>query len=341
MQVPVPTPILGQVIVKVMSSSVNHLDLLWKVIKPSLAWKAFVTAWSVQSGFPKVLGLDVAGVVVAVDPFVTHLHVGDEVWGFNAAGCVFDGHMLGGISGHTWAEYVAIDANQVGLKPSGMNFTEAGAAPLAAQTALGALTLAGAPWIRGPGTVLVLGATGGVGHFAAQLAKALGATNVIATASESHRAFVTSLGVDQFIDYHSSNWWDESVIPDHSLMAVIDTVLQPLTGERAFRKLQSHGKFVTLCKGIPDCGAPGWDIITQLKDQTISQRALRCTAGSCAGVEHLDKLRHFVDAGKLKIHLDKVVPLANFSDAIFELENGHVVGKIGITVGNSIPLNVI
>lgn len=334
MTLPVPAPREGQVLVKVISSSVNHLDLLWKVIHPALAWKAFVAAWEVQGDFPKVLGLDVAGTVAAVGPGVSNLNIGDAVWGFNAAGCVYDEHTLGGIAGHTWAEYVAVNADQVGLKPAGFSFTEAGATPLAALTALRALKLAGAPWKAG-GSVLILGAAGGVGHFAVQLAKALGATEVIATASAAHQEFLASLGVDQLIDYRASDWWNSSVIYDSSLIAVIDTVLQPQTGDRAFGKLKCHGHFVSLCAGIPDCGTPMASSITQLKHPTISQHSLRCTSGSCAGAEQLDELGHYVNTGKLKVHVDKTVLLDSVNIGIASLEGGHTVGKIGISVAKS------
>jgi len=333
MRLPKPRPQQGQVLIKVMSSSVNHLDLLWEVINPPLMWKAFVASWQAQGAFPKVLGLDVAGIVTAVGPDVSRLHVGDQVWAFNAANCVYDGRTFAGLAGHTWAEYVAIDADQVSLKPSSMNFQEAGALPLDALTALGALKLAGAPWRTG-GAVLILGATGGVGHFAVQLARALGARKVIATASKLHQTFVKSLGVDHFIDYHTSNWWNSSVVPDGSLVAVVDTVLQPLTGDRAFSKLEKYGRFVSLCQSIPVCGAPMASTATQLEHLTISQHALRCTSGSCAGASQLDELRHYVDVGKLKIHLEKIVPLTSIIDAVAELEGGHTVGKVGITVNN-------
>merc|ERR1712216_260894 len=84
--------------------------------------------------------------------------------------------------------------------------------PLVAQTSLAALKAAGAPW-KANATVLILGATGGTGHVAVQLAKALGATNVIVTASGKYKEFVRSLGADRLIDYHTENWWNESVIP--------------------------------------------------------------------------------------------------------------------------------
>merc|ERR1712187_457481 len=105
---------------------------------------------------------------------------------------------------------------------------------------MGALKTVGAPWKNGA-TVLILGATGGTGHVAVQLAKALGATTVIATASGSHRDFVRSLGADKLIDYHTEDWWNTSVIPDRSVDAIYDTVLQPKTGVRAYAKLRDHG----------------------------------------------------------------------------------------------------
>jgi len=331
MKVRVPRPKLNQVLIKVQASSVNHLDLLWRVLDRA-SWLPFNLFWKAQHSFPKVLGLDVAGTVVSTGPGASDFSVGDEVWGFNAAGTVFDGRELGGIAGHTWAEYVAVDQYAIGLKPSTMSFPEAGAMPLVAQTVLHALKQAGAPWQGG--TVLILGATGGTGHLAIQLAKILGASKVIATASASSRELVDSIGgVDQFIDYHTEDW--QTVIQDGSLDAVLDTVLQDGSGDAAFAKLASHGKFVSLCKGIPTCGAPMASLESQFNYPSIKQYSVRCTPGSCAGRKQLDELRSYVESGKLKLLVQEVLPLENIKEAVALLDGGHVKGKIALSVGGS------
>eukprot|EP00746_Dinoflagellata_sp_MGD_P066645 gnl/MRDRNA2_/MRDRNA2_27584_c0_seq1.p1 gnl/MRDRNA2_/MRDRNA2_27584_c0~~gnl/MRDRNA2_/MRDRNA2_27584_c0_seq1.p1 ORF type:complete len:381 (+),score=59.44 gnl/MRDRNA2_/MRDRNA2_27584_c0_seq1:102-1244(+) len=333
--VPVPAPGATDVLVRVRGSSVNHLDLLWTILKPAAVWDAAQTLWR----FPKVLGMDVSGTVVAVGAKVDRLRVGDDVWAFNAAAAVYDGKTLGGLAGHTWAPYVTLRQEDAGIKPQNINFTEAGSLPLVAQTSLQALKLAGAPFKNGS-TVLILGATGGTGHIAVQLAKAFGATTVIVTASSSKRAFALSLGADRVIDYHTQNWWNESVIPDRSLDAIYDTVLQPLTGDRAYDKLKDDGKFVSLCTGIPICGAPMPSLLTKLKRPSLASHALRCEAGTCASVENLNELRSLVEAGKLHGYLTAEIPYLSIQRAVDLLASHHVVGKVALTMDSESALVV-
>eukprot|EP00747_Dinoflagellata_sp_TGD_P073627 gnl/TRDRNA2_/TRDRNA2_157987_c0_seq2.p1 gnl/TRDRNA2_/TRDRNA2_157987_c0~~gnl/TRDRNA2_/TRDRNA2_157987_c0_seq2.p1 ORF type:complete len:274 (+),score=39.69 gnl/TRDRNA2_/TRDRNA2_157987_c0_seq2:70-891(+) len=249
----------------------------------------------------------------------------------NAAGAFYDGKTLGGIAGHTWARYVALRERDVAIKPKNIGFIEAGVLPLVALTSLYSLKLAGAPW-KSSTTVLILGASSGTGHVAVQLAKALGATHVIVTARPSRWALLRSLGADQIVDYQTENWWEESVIPDGSLDAIYDTVLLPMTGDRAYRKLKDHGRFVTLCNGIPVCGAPMPKVSTRWKRPSLSAFAVRCMADFCASAENLDELRSLVEAGKLRGHLHAVLPFNEISHAVDLLTSGHVMGKVAIAM---------
>jgi len=337
LQLPRPSPGAGEVLIRVQASSVNHLDVLWQVIQPAAVWSAFQAAWQVQGGFPKVLGLDVAGTVAAVGAGVTRARVGDEVWAFNAKDCVYDGKTLGGISGHTWAEYVAVPQDMVGLKPRNLNFTEAGSLPLVALTSLQALKLAGAPW-TGDTTVLILGGSGGTGHVAVQLAKVLGAARVLTTASGSNRDYLLSLGADEVIDYHTQHWADEAVVPGGSLDAVVDMVMKPGSGDVAYKKLRQHGHYVGLCKGIPECGVPTPSLLSQLGNPTLKHHELRCTAGFpgyCVSGEQIDELRGYVEAGKLHPTVAQAFPLAQAQEAVESLLGGHVRGKVAVTVGEA------
>jgi len=325
--VPVPVPGATDVLIRVRASSVNHLDELWHILSPSAVWDAAQAFWGLSGQFPKVLGMDVAGTVVAVGPKVKKLRIGDNVWAFNAAAAVYDGKSLGGLAGHTWATYVTMSENDAGIMPESINFTEAGVLPLVAQTSLHALTVAGAPWKNGS-TVLILGGSGGTGHIAVQLAKAMGATTVLTTASGANGDFVRMLGADRLIDYHTEDWWNSSVVPDSSVDVVYDTVLQPETGDRAYKKLKHGGKYVTLCTTIPDCGAPMPSFWNKLQRPDISATALRCTAGSCASVEHLDYLSSLIGAGKLRGHVGATFPLREIQSAMAS----HVPGKVGLTI---------
>eukprot|EP00929_Paragymnodinium_shiwhaense_P000150 TRINITY_DN100393_c0_g1_i1.p1 TRINITY_DN100393_c0_g1~~TRINITY_DN100393_c0_g1_i1.p1 ORF type:complete len:416 (-),score=72.34 TRINITY_DN100393_c0_g1_i1:242-1399(-) len=331
-EAPVPSPGRSEVLVKVKGSSVNHLDLLWDVLHDDLVWKSAQGLWKLQNAFPKILGMDIAGKVVAKGSGVSKFDVGDDVWAFNAAAAVYDGHSLGGLAGHGWAEYVAISESVVGLKPATIDHTEAGTMPLVALTSLNALKLAGAPFGDGA-TVLILGATSATGYAAVQLAKALGAAKVIATAGGNNKAKVDALGaVDTFIDYHEQNWWNSSVIPDDSVDAVYDCVNQPGTGDRAFSKLKSHGRYVNLCSYIPECGTSSASLSSQLKKPFARQHSLRCVAGSCASAENLNELKGYVEAGKLRMNVQTQVPLEDIQKAVEIEGSGHVVGKVSILV---------
>lgn len=327
----VPKPEHSEVLVKVEGSSMNHLDLLWHVLGSKPVWNTAESYWRLFGGFPKILGMDLAGTVVDVGPGVRQLSIGDKVWAMNAREAEWDGKVLGGLTGHAWARYVTVNEGSAGLMPSSLNFTEAGALPLVAQTSLKALKLLGAPW-SGNVTVLILGSTGGTGHVAIQLAKAMGATTVIATGSAIHSDFVKSLGADRFIDYHTEDWWNASVVSDFSVDAVYDTVLQEGTGDRAFQKLKDHGRYVTLCAGIPSCGAPLPTFTTTVSRPTVRARRLRCISGTCASAAALDELRSYVDARMLRVHLDAITPLASIQHGIDLISSHHVVGKVAVTM---------
>jgi len=334
MNVPVPTLGSKDVLVRQAASSLNHLDMLWDILLPSATFYTAEALWKAQGGFPKILGMDISGTVVAVGEDVTKFSVGDQVWGFNAAGAVWDGSTLGGLAGHAWAQMVRVRQDAIGRKPSTMNFTEAGSVPLCGLTALSALKAVGAPWKSGA-TVVVLGATGGVGSLAVQIAKALGATRLIATASGSKADFVRSLGADEVIDYHTEQWFNSSRIADKSVDAVLDTVLQPGTGDQAYGKLKDEGGFATLCTGIPSCNAPTPSLWKVLSRPSVKHLALRCTSpptGDCATVQNLDELRTLAEAGRLRAQVQESFKLEDIQAALARFKAGHLTGKIGLTM---------
>jgi len=334
MSVPVPKLGCKDVLVRQAASSLNHLDMPWDILVPSATFYAAEALWRAQGAFPKTLGMDVSGTVVAVGRDVTKFSVGDQVWGFNAAGAVWDGSTLGGLTGHAWAQMVRMSQDAIGLKPSNLNFTEAGSVPLCGLTALSALKAVGAPW-RSGATVVVLGATGGVGSLAVQIAKALGATRLIATASGSKADFVKSLGADEVIDYHTEQWFNSTLIADKSVDAVLDTVLQPGTGDRAYSKLKNGGGFVTLCTSIPSCGAPLPSLRSILTRPSVRYTALRCMSpptGDCATVENLNELHDLAEAGRLRAQVQQTFKLGDIQAALARFKSGHMTGKIGLTM---------
>jgi len=195
---PVKAPESTEVQVKVCASSVNPID--WQMIEGNRSLIA-------SRPFPFVPLFDLAGIVVKVGDAVTRFQVGDAVHADNKEGG-------GGAS-----EFVNVPEDLVSLKPASISFAEAAAIPLAAQTALLALESGG---VGAGSRICVIGASGGVGSFAVQIAKALGAAHVIGVCSGANAEFVRSLGADETIDYTRARL--SEAITHRSLHAVIDCV---------------------------------------------------------------------------------------------------------------------
>lgn len=175
-----------QLLVKVRASSVNPID--WKIRQGMLS---LITG----SKFPKILGFDVAGEVVAIGSGVTRFKPGDAVYGSTS------------FPGGGYAEFAAVPENLVVLKPTNLSYEEAAAVPLAALTALQALRDQGN--IQTGQTVLINGAAGGVGSFAVQIAKALG-TVVTGVSSTKNLDLVKSLLADRVIDYTQQDFTQDT-----------------------------------------------------------------------------------------------------------------------------------
>jgi len=183
--VPVPAAGAGQVLVQVKSAGVNGLD--WK-IREGFVRDAFPLV------LPATLGIELAGIVTAVGPGVTRFKVGDRVMG-----------PLAGLG--AYADLVAVDEGKLCLTPDGLSDVQAAALPVAALTAWQALRAEGE--LRPGQTILIHGASGGVGSFAVQFAKAAGVT-VLATASGSSRDYLIGLGADRVFDRHTERFEDHA-----------------------------------------------------------------------------------------------------------------------------------
>lgn len=202
-EVPRPTPLPTEVLVRVHATSVNPVD-------------AFVRsgAFPVLGEPPFTLGWDVSGVVEDVVPGVSRFKVGDEVYGmpfFPRAG-------------NTYAQYVAVPSRQLARKPNNLDHLHAAAVPLAGLTAW--QSLVDIAQLTPGRRVLIHGAGGGVGHLAVQIAKALGA-HVIGTASAAKHDFVRGLGADEVIDYRTVDFAEAT--------GDIDVVLDTIGGDYAAR----------------------------------------------------------------------------------------------------------
>ena len=221
-----PTPGIGtdEVLIRARAAGVNPFD--WKVADGVLKDEK-------EHRFPLILGFDAAGVVEQVDAGVTRFSEGDEVYGYISKPVMGEG---------TYAEYVVVPAAIVARKPEAVGFAEAAALPMPALTAM---DLVDALDLGEGETVLIVGATGGVGSYAVQLAARRGA-RVIATARRTNEAFVRELGATETID-HTREDLVEAVRTAHpdGIEAIIDVVSAPEVLSRMAGLLKEGGRIAS------------------------------------------------------------------------------------------------
>jgi len=299
-----PEPQAGdnEVIVRVHATSVNPLD--WKIRKKAIPVKS-------MTGFPRVLGYDVSGVVESAGRDVKHLKVGDDVYG-----------MVDYRRDGANAELLRTRDAFLNLKPKTLSHQEAAAVPLAALTALQGLKLKAK--MKEGDRVLITGGSGGVGHFAVQIAKGYGAY-VATTCSEQNAEFVKGLGADEVYCYDLDQEPDEGADFD----VIFDTV-----GSKRFtwskKRLTKTGCYVST---EPD---PGGLAATKLGKWVGKKQ--RCEFVMVTPDHHgLRYLAEMIDEGGIRPAIQKVYSLDDLADAHRESEAGHVVGKLVVDVIGSVP----
>jgi NADPH:quinone reductase-like Zn-dependent oxidoreductase len=290
-----PMPNADEVLVKVRAVSVNAAD--WHVLRG----KPLFSRATLGLLRPKyqILGVDVAGQVEAVGPGVTRFRPGDEVYAN-----LLD-HGYGG-----FAEYVSVPVDVMALRPAGLSFEEAAAVPMAAGTALQGLGHHGD--IQPGQQVLINGATGGVGSFAVQLAKASGA-EVTAVTSTRNLELVRSFGADHVVDYTTTDFTRDGRRYD----LVLDTV-----GNRSVpdlrRALVPGGKAaVTGFTSVPRLLA-----VSLRGGKDIAQVQAHVTT------KDLELLAELIEAGKVRPQIDRRYGFADVPEAIAYLEQGHARAKV-------------
>ncbi|MFF4780670.1 NAD(P)-dependent alcohol dehydrogenase [Streptomyces griseorubiginosus] len=302
-----PVPGAGEVLVRVHAASVNAYDWHYLHGDPRIARLSL----GMRSPKVRIRGRDFAGLVAAVGPGVEGLHPGDEVYG------EADG---------TFAEFVCAKDSETDLKPAGLSFEQAAAMPLAANTALiGLRDVAG---LRAGQSVLVNGASGGVGSFAVQLAKAYGA-EVTAVCGARNVELVGSLGADDVVDYTREDFARTGRRYD---------VVLDLVGNRSLADLRRatapSGTVVLSGGGVFEGGSLLGPVRLIVRGRLLSpfvrQRVLPLTAK--ASKANLAVLREFVDAGRIAPAVERMYPLSEAAEAIRHLEVEHARAKIVITV---------
>jgi len=300
----------GELLVRVRAASVNPLD--WHFMRGAPYLVRMMAGLSRPKPSASRLGADMAGSVEAVGQNVTGFQPGDEVFG-------------GLEERGTLAEYISVRADAVVLqKPAGLTFEQAAAVPVAAFTALQALRDKGR--VQPGQKVLVNGASGGVGTFAVQIAKALGA-EVTGVCSTANVGMVASIGADHVVDYTREDFTRAERRYD---------LLIDIAGNRSLaetrRVLAPKGALVVV--GGPNkgrwIGPFGRTIRMLLQSPAVSQRMVSFLAHQ--NRDDLAVLRELLDAGKVTPVIDRAYRLNQVAEAVRYLETGHARGKVVITV---------
>jgi len=305
-----PEPNDDQVLVKVHAAAVNPYD--WHFIRGTPYMMRMMMGGLRKPKDPRI-GVDYAGTVEAVGKNVTRFKPGDEVFG-NRSGA--------------FAEYLCARADRaIALKPANMTFEQAAGVPVAGLTALQGLRDKGK--VQPGQKVLINGASGGVGTFAVQIAKSLGA-EVTGVCSGRNVDLVRSLGADHVIDYTKEDFTKD----DERYDVILDNVgTQPLSGFR--RVLKPNGICVMIGGGGPNegkwVGPMARPIKAMLISPFISQKMGMMMAQG--NKDDLNILADLMESGKVKPVIDRTYPLSEIREAIRYLEAGHARGKVIITVG--------
>jgi len=295
-----PRPAAGEVLVRVRAAGINPVD--WKICEGRLRF-------ILRLRFPYVPGGDIAGEVVATGDAVTGFGPGEPVFGFTELK-----------RGGGYAELAVARASALAAKPASLSFAEAAGLPIAACTALQALRDLGG--LSKGGRLLVIGAAGGVGHFAVQLGKAFGA-RVGAVCAPANAAFVRALGADLAIDYTSEDFTARAERYDVILDAA---AASSFTACRAL--LAPGGAYVTT---LPSPGLFLWSAVQAvLVTFRPAKRAKLVVVRQRA--EDLTLLARLADQGRLRPALTRTYPLERAGEAQEASRSGHTRGKLVLEI---------
>ena len=285
-----------EVLVEIKAISINPVDVKVRAVEE-------VVDMIVGTERPVILGWDIAGKVAAAGEDVTQFEPGDSVFGM----VNFPGH------GRGYAEYVAAPESHLAKIPADTSFEDAAATTLAALTALQVLQ----PRIKQGDRVLIHAGSGGVGHFAIQIAKSLGAY-VVATSSAKNMDFVVSLGADEHIDYREQKF--EEVASD------IDFVLDGMGGDvlkKSLKVVKNGGQIVSLpTNEFPE------ETTAYADEHNIGLSFLMVQSNGT----DMNTLKDMLESGVLKPHVSKTFAFENMADAHAQIESGRTVGKVIVKI---------
>ncbi|MFB8796016.1 MAG: NAD(P)-dependent alcohol dehydrogenase [Microcoleus sp.] len=291
-----PTIKPDQLLVRVRASSVNPVD--WKIRQGHV---------QLLSGFnfPRIVGSDISGVVEEIGREVSKFQPGDEVYTF-----------LNPLTGGACAEYCAVPESAAAIKPQNITHTEAATVPIAGLTALQALRDLGE--IQAGKKVLINGASGGVGIFAVQIAKAMDAV-VTGVCSAKNRDFVNNLGADFVLDYAEVDFTKQTQKYDIILDAV---------GKKTFAECEN----VLQTDGVYISTLPSFDnLVPMFLSWFVPGKKAKSIVAN-ANNSDLGVLRELIESGKVEPIVDRTYSLAEVAAAHAYSETGRAVGKIAIGI---------
>jgi NADPH:quinone reductase-like Zn-dependent oxidoreductase len=290
---PRPEPAAGEVLVRVHAVGINPVD--WKTREGGMSGRY-------HDPFPLIMGWDISGVVEAVGANVSRFNVGDEVFGMVNFPSI----------GSAYAEYVASPETHLAHKPVTIDHIQAASVPLAALTVWQALYEAAS--LQPGQRLLILGASGGVGHLAVQIAKANGAY-VIGAASTDNLDFVREMGADEVLDYTADDFETQLEPVD-----MVFNIASEALARRALALIKSGGTLISVAGRV--------DHEQAAERQIKADNILVHTAG-----DQMEQLAALMADGRLKPVISDVFPLAEAAQAQEVLKNRSVRrGKIVLQV---------
>lgn len=300
-ELPAPVPANDEVLIQIKAISINPVD-----VKTRAGNALYPTLQHLE---PLILGWDISGTIIAIGKDVLNFKVGDDVFGM----VNFVGH------GKAYAEYITAPENHLAIKPANISHPEAAAATLAALTAWQALTKH--VTIQHNDRVLIHAASGGVGHYAVQIAHYLGA-HVTGTSSAANRNFILELGADAHIDYHAQKFEETA--------NNFDVILETIGGENFTRSLDILSKTGTIINLIPDKESePAELTVTKSTLDLAKERGLNALyfPVTSNGTD-MQQIAALLEKGILKSHLFKTYTFEDLPEAHLQLESGRTQGKV-------------
>ncbi|MFA6083473.1 NADP-dependent oxidoreductase [Mucilaginibacter sp.] len=295
-EVPVPTIGADEILVLIKAISINPVDLKIRQGAKMVGRE--------KDPLPLILGWDICGIITEIGAEVMGFKTGDEVF------AMVNYPKLG----NAYAEFVAAKASQLAIKPANINFDEGAAATLSALTAWQALTVHGK--VKKNDRVLIHAASGGVGHFAVQMAKHLGAY-VIGTSSAANKNFILSLGADEHVDY--KNQVVEEVVSD------IDYILDPLGGmntEKSIELVNRGGTVISIVFGVTET------LLKKAREKEVTAKNPQVKPSGA----NMKEIAILLENGSIKPYVGATFPFSEMANAHLLLQSGRAIGKITLNL---------